>query len=118
MSADPKAAPTQKPADAFAALSGFDVKPPSEVATNTPEIAKAIQEVADKNGFHSREAKPAKPTKRKRFNSSGNKVQLNLKVEESIRDRFYAMADKRKIRVLSDLLEKAMDALDKADPVK
>lgn len=118
MSADPKTTPGDKPADAFSMLGDFKPKAPGSSVAATPEIAKDIEKVADKNGFLSRQAKATAPAKRKRFNSSENKVQLNLKVPEATRERFYAMAESRKIRVLADLLEKAMDALDKVDPVK
>lgn len=95
--------------DAFANLNKFKPKTESNPTANKDDIEKISRE----NGFPSREAQEQKPQKRARFNSGEKKRQLNIKVKESSFERFYDLAEKRGIRVLSDLFDQALAALEK-----
>lgn len=100
--------------DPFASLSDFKPKSP-EVEGKGRALDKDIQKISEDNGFLSRQAKPSK---RPRFNSSGPKEQLNIKVSRECHERFYEMARTRNIRVLGDLIEQALEALDELHPIK
>ncbi|WP_349618574.1 stability/partitioning determinant [Azotobacter salinestris] len=105
--------------DPFANLTTFKPKAPSEVR-QARALDEDIQKIAKDNNFPSRqpqipEPEAVKPGKRRRFNSSGPKAQLNIKVPLECHARFYRMAEERNIRVLGDLLEQALDALEQQD---
>lgn len=102
---------TETRVDPFSNLSSFKPKGDSQRPADTA----VIEKISKDNGFPSREAPEAKPTKRARFNSSPPKTQFNIKVTEECKERFYRMAESREIRVLGDLLELAMDALEEKD---
>ena len=81
-----------------------------------PADQEVIEKISKDNNFPSREAPRVDETaKRRRFNSATPKKQLNIKVTESCHDRFYAMAEARGIRVLGDLMDLALDALDEKE---
>jgi len=98
-----------KRVDAFANLNKFKPKTEPKPTANNDDMDKISRE----NGFPSREAQEPKPQKRARFNSGEKKRQLNIKVKESSFQRFYDLADRREIRVLSDLFDQALTALEK-----
>jgi hypothetical protein len=124
VSDDRPAPPPSTPANAFAMLSDFKAKTPSAAPVVTKEIEEDINKVAQDNGFHSRDAKPAQPSqaeqagKAKRFNAAEPKKQLNIKIPVPMHDRYYAMAEKREIKVLHELLGQALDALEELEPLK
>ncbi|WP_208952397.1 hypothetical protein [Rahnella sp. ChDrAdgB13] len=97
--------------DAFANLDKFKPKATSRPTVNDEDIEK----ISKDNGFPSREAHPSAAQKRPRFNSGESKRQLNIKVTESSFQRFYDLAEKRGIRVLGDLFEQAITALEEKD---
>lgn len=97
--------------DAFANLDKFKPKATSRPTANNEDIEK----ISKDNGFPSREAHPPAAQKRPRFNSGESKRQLNIKVTESSFQRFYELAEKRGIRVLGDLFEQAITALEEKD---
>jgi len=101
------------PANAFAKLGNF--KPKSPVAAEALEAAargaqKEIDQVAQTNGFPSREAAATSPS-RKRFGAAGPKRQLNIKCPHELHDRYYSMAEERGHTELYKLLAEALDAL-------
>lgn len=104
----------------FANLHQFKAKDPAQQqaqASVVGEVSKELDQVADQNGFHSREpAKPAKAAtpKRRRFGAAdaGPKVQLNIKLPPELKDRYYRMAEERGHTDLYRLLEEALDAIE------
>jgi len=118
----------------FAHLGRFKPKAENEQGPVASLPQSAIDQLAEANGFHSRDARPApapapapaaaaepaaKPAKkRRRFGAAAPRVQLNIKAPEAEAERFYKMAEDRGIRMLSDLLSIAMDALEERDAKK
>lgn len=99
--------------NAFADLNSppvFGTKPRTEKAVQED----AIQRIAEENNFPSRQAaKTSKETRRKRrVYTTGRNRQFNIKATTATVERFYKMADERKVP-LCELLEQALDALDK-----
>jgi hypothetical protein len=119
VSTDQVKEPTEA-ANAFAILGDFKAKAPvpATTATVTKEIEKDIQQVAEDNGFHSREAKPVKVAKARRFNAAEPKKQLNIKIPVPMHERYYRMAEERGINVLHELLGDALDALEELEALK
>jgi len=100
--------------NAFADLKeppAFTTKPKREA-----QIAEdAIARIADDNNFPSRQ--PPKTTKeprrKRRVYTTGRNRQFNIKATAETVEKFYKMADARKVP-LCELLEQALDALDRA----
>lgn len=108
------------PDSPFGNLKAFKAKPADAPPTVTKEISKDIDKVAIDNKFHSRAARPeaAKTGRKRRFSPASPKVQFNIKVAESVMDRYYKMAEERELSVLGDLLALALDALEAQDNKK
>lgn len=102
---------SDKRVDPFSGLSNF--KPKSD--THRPVENEVIDKISKDNNFPSRVAQEPKPVKRARFNASEPKTQFNIKVTVACKERFYQMAEKRGIKVLGDLMEQALDALEAAE---
>lgn len=89
----------------------FEVKPKkeSQIANET------IERLAEENNFPSRQApKTAKePRRKRRLYTTGRNRQFNVKVSNETLDRFYKMADEKRVP-LCELLELALDALESA----
>lgn len=98
-------------ADLNSTLSPFRVKPRKEA----PFAEEAIAQIAKENNFPSRQApKTAKePRRKRRVYRTGRNQQFNLKATAETVERFYKMADQRKV-ALGALLEQALDALERA----
>jgi hypothetical protein len=77
-----------------------------------------IERIAAENNFPSRQAAkpPKEPRRKRRVYTTGRNHQLNLKASAETIDRFYKMADEKKVR-LCELLEQALDALERAGTV-
>jgi len=104
--------------DPFSSLKDFKPKPEgksSEVFVDTSKISEDIDRISEKNGFPSRQAQPANPVKKGRFNAKGPRKQLNIKVSETDFERFYRMAEEKEVRSLGDLFAQALDALENQD---
>jgi hypothetical protein len=74
-----------------------------------------IEQIAEQNNFPSRQAAKTireKPRKRRVYTTGRNR-QFNIKATSETVDRFYRMADERKVS-LCELLEEALDALERA----
>ena len=96
-------------ANAFGDLSDFEPRAPQPRNV----AADQIDRVARDNGFPSRQPVPAKPTRAgARRHTTGRNQQLNVKATPETIARFYRLADERRV-VLGELLELALDALDR-----
>jgi hypothetical protein len=73
--------------------------------------------IAEENDFPSRQAtKPTKePRRKRRVHRTGRNRQFNLKATNETVERFYKLADERRVP-LGELLEQALDALERAGP--
>ena len=73
-----------------------------------------IDRIAEANGFPSRQAVRAPTTRRKagRRYKTGRNQQINIKATAQVIDRLYKMADAKRVP-LGELLERALDALEK-----
>jgi hypothetical protein len=89
----------------------FEPRPKRE----RPAANDAIDGIADETGFHSRPAVRTSraPKRKQRMHRTGRNVGMNIKVTQQTQDRFYRLAEERKL-VLGALLESALDALEKA----
>jgi hypothetical protein len=97
-------------ADLNTPLPPFTVKPRKE----KPVAEEAITRIAEENNFPSRQAPRAREPKRKRrVYTTGRNQQFNIKATSETVERFYKMADERKVAQCV-LLELALDALERA----
>ncbi len=101
--------------DAFAILKEpprFDPKP----RRTQPVTNEAIDRISEQHNFPSRQATrtPKEPKPKRRIYRTGRNRQLNLKVTSETVERFYKMADARGVP-LGSLLERALEALDRAE---
>jgi hypothetical protein len=73
--------------------------------------------IADDNGFLSRQPRKtaAVPARKRRVYRTGRNRNFSMKATNEAVERFYKMADERKV-TLGALLELALDALEKAAP--
>lgn len=99
---------TEKRVDPFSSLGNF--KPKGE--SQRPADPEVIDKISKDNNFPSRTAQEPRPEKRARFNTGQPKTQFNIKVTVACKDRFYQMAESRGIKILGDLMEQALDALE------
>jgi hypothetical protein len=98
-------------ADLNTSLPAFTVKPRKE----KPFAEEAISRMAEENNFPSRQAPKAarEPRRKRRVYTTGRNRQFNIKATADTVDRFYRMADERKV-ALGVLFEQALDALERA----
>ena len=98
-------------ADLNSPLPPFTLKPRKE----TQPAEETIAQIAKENNFPSRQApRPAKePRRKRRVYRTGRNQQFNLKATAETVERFYKMADERKV-ALGALLEQALEALERA----
>ena len=75
----------------------------------------AISRIAEDNNFPSRQAPrtPKEPKRKIRTYRTGRNRQFNIKATSETVERFYKMADERRV-ALGALLEQALDALERA----
>lgn len=86
----------------------------TKTKTEKPVPAETIERIAEENNFPSRQAKALKePRRKRRVYTTGRNRQFNIKATAETVERFYKMADERKVP-LCELLEQALDALDRA----
>ena len=80
-----------------------------------PVAEEAIARIAEDNNFPSRQAPkaPKEPRRKRRVYTTGRNRQFNIKATTETVERFYKMADERKVP-LCELLEQALDALEMA----
>jgi hypothetical protein len=80
------------------------------------EVAKeTIERIAEEHNFPSRQAPrgPKEPKRKRRVYRTGRNRQLSIKATNETVERFYKLADDRKIQ-LGALLDQALDALERA----
>jgi hypothetical protein len=83
--------------------------------TEKPVPAETIERIAEENNFPSRQAAkaPKEPRRKRRVYTTGRNRQFNIKATAETVERFYKMADERRVP-LCELLEQALDALERA----
>jgi hypothetical protein len=98
-------------ADLTTPLPSFTTKPKKE----KPVEEEAIARIAAENNFPSRQAPKIsrEPKRKRRVYTTGRNRQFNIKVTAETVERFYKMADERKVPLCA-LLEEALDALERA----
>lgn len=88
----------------------------TKAKTDKPVPTATIERIAEENNFPSRQATKApskEPRRKRRVYTTGRNRQFNIKATAETVDRFYKMADERKVP-LCELLEQALDALERA----
>jgi len=98
-------------ADLTTPLPSFTTKPKKE----KPVEEEAIARIAAENNFPSRQAPKIsrEPKRKRRVYTTGRNRQFNIKATAETVERFYKMADERKVPLCA-LLEEALDALERA----
>ena len=102
--------------DPFAGVGGppaFATRPRKE----KPFANDAIERIAEKHNFPSREARKAPTTQKRkpRTYRTGRNCNLNLKATSETIERYHKLAEERGV-TNARLLELALDALEKAEP--
>src|SRR5262245_39206126 len=100
---DPFANINQRPA--------FEVKPkkPEPAVKQAKQVG---EQIAAANNFPSRQAtKPTREQRARRVYTTGRNCQFNVKAKQDTIDRFYRLADERRVP-LGELLEQALEALE------
>lgn len=95
-------------------LPAFGTKPKAPMAVPR-EQTERIEQIAEANNFPSRQPTrtPARtPTKQRRY-KTGRNQQINIKATSQVIERLYKMADAKRVP-LGELLEQALDALEKS----
>jgi len=87
----------------------------TKAKTEKPVQTETMERIAEENNFPSRQAAktPKESRRKRRVYTTGRNRQFNFKATAETVDRFYRMADERKVP-LCELLEQALDALDSA----
>jgi hypothetical protein len=96
----------------------FPVKPKTQTKKVVENEKELIDRIAEENNFPSRqpvkEVSSVSTAKRQqRRYRTGRNQQLNIKATEQTIEKFYRLADKENI-TLGELLERALDALEKS----
>jgi hypothetical protein len=81
-----------------------------------PVAKETIEQIARDNNFPSRQAAktPHRPQRKRRIHRTGRDQHFGIKATAETVDRFYKLADERRV-TLGELLEHALDALEKSD---
>ena len=104
---------TTERANPFANIDVFPVFAPKPRKDN-PVAKETIERISEENNFPSRQATrpPKEPKRTRRVYRTGRNRQLSIKATNETVERFYKMADQRKLQ-LGALLDKALDALER-----
>lgn len=89
-------------------LPSFEAKPKAA----KPVVREHIERIAETNNFPSRQAAAAPRTRTARRWRTGRNQQLNIKATAQTIERFYRLADAKRMPH-GELLERALDALEK-----
>jgi hypothetical protein len=101
--------------DPFSNLSDAPAFEPKPKAAKPIEPEK-IERLARENNFPSRQSAPlAKVVRPRRRHTTGRNQQLNFKATAATVERFYRVADQKRLP-LCELLEEALDALERSTP--
>jgi hypothetical protein len=100
-------------ANPFADIEKLPTFEPKPKATR-PVVNEQIDKIAEASGFPSRQPVRPPTARRKagRRYKTGRNQQINIKATAQVIDRLYKMADAKRIP-LGELLERALDALEK-----
>jgi hypothetical protein len=100
------------PFSTLADAPAFEPKPKAA----KPVEPEKIERLAREHNFPSRQsAPPPKPIRQRRRHTTGRNQQLNFKATPATVDRFYRVADQKNLP-LCELLEQALDALERSVP--
>ena len=90
----------------------------TKAKSDKPVRTETIERIAEDNNFPSRQPTkaPKEPRRKRRLYTTGRNRQFNVKVSSETLDRFYKMADDRRVP-LCELLELALDALERAGEI-
>ena len=108
----PRINPFDEPAEAPV----FATKPAPAKPVAKPALDQIAQIARDQN-FPSRQAPRAAAVRKRRTYTTGRNQQLNFKVTAATVERFYRLADARRLP-LCETLELALDALERQSPLK
>lgn len=99
-------------ADTAATLPTFPTKPKASQPT---VAADQVERIAEEHNFPSRQPVKAKPRPPRRIarHRTGRNQQINIKATSQVIERLYKLADAKRIP-LGELLEQALDALEKS----
>ena len=102
-------------ADVAATLPTFPTKPKA----SEPVAADQVERIAKDNNFPSRQAKktPKEPARKRRLYTTGRNQQFNIKATAETIERFYKLADKRRV-ALGELLEQGLDAIERLEELE
>ena len=86
----------------------------TKAKTEKPVPTETMERIAEENNFPSRQAAkvPKESRRKRRVYTTGRNRQFNIKATAETVDRFYKMADERKVP-LCELIELALDALER-----
>jgi hypothetical protein len=89
----------------------------TKAKTDKPVSTATIERIAEENNFPSRQAAkvPKEPRRKRRVYTTGRNQQFNIKASSETIERFYKLADARKVP-LCELMEMAIDALEQSGP--
>lgn len=105
-------------ANPFADLGGLPTFEPKSKAPGSPVARERIEQIAEAHDFPSRQAQTRSPSsaapkpQRRRY-KTGRNQQLNVKATAQVIERFYKLADQRRVP-LGELLDQALSALEKS----
>jgi hypothetical protein len=87
----------------------------TKARTEKPVQTETLERIAKENNFPSRQSPkpPKEPRRKKRVYTTGRNQQLNVKATNAPIERFYKLADERRVP-LGALLDLALDALERA----
>ena len=102
-------------ADTAATLPAFSTKPKA----SQPVATDQVERIAQEHNFPSRQPVKAKPRLPRRIarHRTGRNQQLNIKATAETIERFYKLADKRRV-ALGELLEQGLDALERLESLE
>ncbi len=109
---------TTERANPFADVGNLPAFEPKSKAPRPPAAREQIEQIAEANNFPSRQAQPTRapassPRKQHRRYKTGRNQQINVKATSQVIERFYALADAKKVP-LGELLRQALEALEKS----
>ena len=102
-------------ADVAATLPTFPTKPKA----SEPVAADQVERIAKEHNFPSRQPVKAKqrPPRRIARHRTGRNQQFNIKATAETIERFYKLADKRRV-ALGELLEQGLDAIERLEDLE
>lgn len=102
-------------ADVAAALPTFPTKPKA----SEPVASDQVERISQEHNFPSRQPVKAKPRPPRRIarHRTGRNQQFNIKATAETIERFYKLADKKRV-ALGELLEQGLDAIERLEEIE